>query len=85
MLNAKNLGIAAGIVSAVIVFFLTLLCSYNEYGKELFEFLEKIYPGYSISWLGSLVGALYAFIDGFFYFFCIAWLYNRLSQDHAKA
>lgn len=84
MLNAKSFGIAAGLVAAVLMFFLTILCMYNGYGKNLFEFFENIYPGYSISWQGSFIGALHAFIDGFLFFFLTAWLYNFFEQRKCK-
>ena len=34
------------------------------------------YPGYSVTWTGSLVGFVYGAITGALLGWCVAWLYN---------
>lgn len=42
-----------------------------------------LYRGYSISPSGSLIGLIWALIDGFIFGGMFAWLYNRLSTNTA--
>jgi undecaprenyl pyrophosphate phosphatase UppP len=64
-LNLKALGLSFGIVWAGAVFLSTLLSVPTGYGRGFLELLSSIYPGYSISWAGSVIGLVYAFVDGF--------------------
>lgn len=41
--------------------------------------IARVYRGYSISAIGSLIGLAWAFADGFIGGVIFAWLYNRLS------
>lgn len=41
--------------------------------------MTGIYLGYSTSWLGSIIGLVYGFADGFISLFLLAWIYNKLS------
>jgi hypothetical protein len=77
------LGTALGIVWGVSLFITTWLCYFTGYGKLFLEVLAKsIYPGYSISPLGSFLGLFYGFLDGFISASIIGWIYNKLSNLH---
>ena len=43
-------------------------------------FVGRVYPGYSISPLGSLVGLVWALVDGLIGGAIFAWLYNTLAD-----
>ena len=43
-------------------------------------FVGRVYLGYSISPLGSLVGLVWAFVDGLIGGAIFAWLYNTLAD-----
>ncbi len=43
-------------------------------------FISKIYRGYTITPLGSIIGFVWAFIDGAIGGVCIAWVYNKLAE-----
>lgn len=74
------LGIALGAVWGVLLFITTWLSYFTGYGKLFLEVLaQSIYPGYSISPLGSLLGLFYGFLDGFICASVIAWIYNKIS------
>ncbi len=73
-------GVSIGIVSGVSLFLITLLSYFTGYGKLFLETVAlSLYPGYSISPLGALVGLVYGFIDLFAVGIVFAWLYNKLS------
>lgn len=77
-LNAKALGLAAGILWGVCVFLATVWVMYMGGGEHL-VLLAKFYLGYSVSWVGAFVGLVYGFVDGFVCGFVLAWLYNRFA------
>ncbi len=77
-------GLSLGILSALFVALLTLAAMYGVAGgfPVWVELMEGTYGfiGYSISWLGVLLGALYGFIDGFVLGALGSCLYNRLHK-----
>ena len=75
------LGIALGFVWGILLFITTWLSYFTGYGKLFLEVLaQSIYPGYSISPLGSFLGLFYGFLDGFICASIIAWIYNKISN-----
>ena len=80
VLNAKNLGLAGGILWGVVLLVMTLISVWTGYGAGFLNAIAGIYPGYSIEYLGSVVGLVYGFVDGFIGLFVIAWLYNWLEK-----
>lgn len=81
-LSIKGMAIAGGIFWAIIVFLSTWLA---------ILFLEQVnnpaligriwYIGYDISPLGSLIGLIYGFIDGFICGAFLSWLYNCFCSE----
>jgi hypothetical protein len=47
--------------------------------------LRAYYPGYSVTWSGSLVGFFYGALTGAMIGWCVAWLYNILAGWRANA
>ncbi len=43
-------------------------------------FIGRVYLGYQISPLGSIIGFVWAFIDGLIAGAIFAWLYNRIAS-----
>ncbi len=80
-LNAKNFGLAFGILWGVFLFIMTLLSVFTGYGLDFFKILSSIYPGYKVSYLGSVVGLIYGFLDGFIGFYLFALIYNFLQKE----
>lgn len=76
------LGVSIGIVWGVSLFITTWLSFYTGYGKLFLDVLaDSIYPGYSISPLGSILGLIYGFLDGLISGSLIGYIYNKLSGD----
>jgi hypothetical protein len=46
--------------------------------------LRAYYPGYSVTWTGSLVGFFYGALTGALLGWCVAWLYNILASWRAE-
>lgn len=81
-LRPLALGIGLGTVWGVSLFITTWVSYFSGYGKLFLEVLaQSIYPGYSISPLGSFLGLFYGFFDGLISGFCIAWIYNKMVKE----
>jgi len=81
-LDAKALGLAAGILWGICVCFTTLWVIWRGGGEHL-ELLGKFYIGYSVSVGGAFLGLVYGFVDGFLGGWILAWLYNRFARATA--
>ncbi len=78
-LKPLALGISLGLVWGGSLFVTTWLSYYTGYGRLFLEVLaQSIYPGYTISPLGSLLGLFYGFLDGLVSAALIGWIYNRI-------
>lgn len=75
------LGLSLGIVWGGALFITTLLSYFTDYGKLFLEVVSSIYPGYSISPLGSFFGLFYGFVDLFISGILIGWIYNRIVRE----
>lgn len=80
-LRPVALGVAIGSVWGVSLFITTWISYYTGYGKLFLEVLaQSIYPGYTITPLGSFLGLLYGFADGFVSAALIGYIYNKLVK-----
>jgi hypothetical protein len=77
-LGVVSFGLAVGITSAVFVFFLGVAAALFDWGVPLAAILSSVYIGFGPTFVGSIAGAVWAFVDGFVAGLLIAWLYNRL-------
>lgn len=78
MLHPIKLGVAGGILWGLCMFLTTIISIYTGYAKQLLILMSDIYPGYTISGWGSLLGLVYGFLDLFIGLFLLAWIYNKL-------
>ncbi|MBI3090620.1 MAG: bacteriophage holin [Candidatus Tectomicrobia bacterium] len=79
-LNALNLGLAAGILWAAVMFVMTLISAGTGYSGEFLKMMSGIYPGYRVSVAGSIIGLIYGFVDGFVGLYLFGKLYNWLTR-----
>jgi hypothetical protein len=62
------------------LFVTTWISYYTGYGRLFLEVLaQSIYPGYTISPVGSLLGLFYGFLDGLISASFIGWIYNKIA------
>lgn len=81
-LGAVAQGISLGVVLALGVFVATnwlVLKGGEEIGPHL-SLLSQYFIGYRVTFLGSLIGATYAFVIGFFFGFTVAKVYNLIAS-----
>ena len=80
MLSVRAFGLTLGIFGAATMFFLAwwLILTGNAEGPT--TLFERIYIGYSYTPLGSLIGAVYGFVDFGIAGAIFAWLYNKINK-----
>lgn len=83
-LNVKAFGLSCGLVWGLGLFFLTWWIIIFEGNSTHSVFLSAIYRGYTISPVGSVIGLIWGFLDGWIGGLIFAWLYNRLTGETAK-
>ena len=79
-LNVKAFGLAVGIVWGVGMFVLGIIAMAFGYGDRFVEILSSLYIGYKATFLGSIVGAVWGFIDAGIGGIIVAWLYNKFAK-----
>jgi hypothetical protein len=77
-MNVKAAAIAAGILCGFLLFACTLLEAARGEGHTLGA-LSAVYPGYSVTYLGSVAGLVYGFVSGALIGAAFCWLYNRFG------
>ncbi|MCK4851631.1 MAG: hypothetical protein KAS86_00815 [Candidatus Omnitrophica bacterium] len=80
-LNVKAFALAAGIFWGVSVFALTWMGIWGYGSGEAASIVRSYYLGYSVTPLGSLIGAGYGFFDAGIGCAIFAFLYNRLAGN----
>ena len=84
--NEQGWGIAFGLLAALGLFFATVILVIkggDPPGPHL-SLLRVYFPGYSVTWFGSVVGFVYAFVVGYAVGRTIATIYNRLSPRQGQ-
>lgn len=78
-LNIKAFALACGILCGVGLFLLTwwLIVTGGSTGEK--TLIGRVYLGFCISPLGSIIGLVWAFVDGLIGGAIFAWLYNLIA------
>lgn len=79
--HEQGWGIVFGLVCGVGLLFATLVLVVKggpRPGAHL-GMLSVYFPGYSVTWLGSVIGFVYAFVAGYAIGRTVATIYNRLN------
>ncbi|MDD5044196.1 MAG: bacteriophage holin [Candidatus Omnitrophica bacterium] len=80
-LNVRALGLALGIVWSMCIFLLGIFAMSWGWGMKWLESISSFYIGYKATFLGSIIGAIWAFFDAGIGGVLIAWLYNKLNKQ----
>lgn len=75
-LSPCALAVAMGITWSLAVLIIGLAAMNFDYGKPFVELFSSLYLGYGATLKGSMIGALWALIDGFIAAVIFAWIYN---------
>ena len=79
-MSIRSVGLTTGIFGAITMFLLAwwLILSGNAEGP--ITLVERVYIGYSFTPMGSIIGALYGFVDWGIAGALFAWLYNLINK-----
>lgn len=80
--NVKALALTAAIFWGGALFFVTWWLIILGSGGVL-TFFDRMYPGYHVTPLGSVIGLLWGFVDGLICGAIFAWLYNLFAPKEA--
>ena len=83
-LDVKAFGLVCGLVWGIGLFLLTWWIIAFEGATVDVTFIGRIYRGYSVTPVGSVIGLAWAFFDGLIGGLIFAWLYNLLSEKMKK-
>ena len=80
MLSIRSVGLTLGIIGGASMFLLAwwLIIIGNAEGP--ITLLERMYIGYSFTPLGSVIGAIWGFVDFGIGGAIFAWLYNLINK-----
>lgn len=78
-LDVRKLGIAFGVAWALLTFLGGLVAAWFDWGVQLINLLGSIYLGFGPTFTGSLIGAVWGFVNGLIWGMIIAWVYNNIS------
>lgn len=83
-LNVKAFAMAAGLLWGFGLFALTWWIILFDGSTGEATIVGRIYRGYTISPIGSVIGLVYGFLDALIGGAVFAWLYNRfaVSREH---
>ena len=84
-LNERAWGIAFGLIAGIGLFVATnvLVLKGGENVGEHLGLLAIYFPGYRVTFLGSLAGFVYAFVLGYMLGRLVGWIYNRVAGASA--
>jgi len=77
--SPNALGVAIGVLWAAYVSFCGITAMFG-WGVALVDAISSLYIGYGPSIPGAIIGAVWAFVDGYIAGVVIGWLYNRLVK-----
>ncbi len=78
-LNVGKFGLAGGIVWGVSLFVMVFISMWTGWAQQFLNLVADVYPGFSITPAGAVIGLIWGFFDCFIGFSIFAWLYNKLS------
>ena len=79
-MSIRSVGLTAGIFGAASMFFLAWWLIFTGNAEGPITLFERIYIGYSFTPMGSVIGAVWGFVDFGIAGALFAWLYNCINK-----
>ena len=81
MISIRSFGLTTAIFGALSMFILTWWLIINGNAEGPITLFERIYIGYSFTPMGSIIGAVWGFVDLGIAGVIIAWLFNKINNN----
>jgi xanthine/uracil permease len=78
--DVKALGLSCGIVWGAAIFISGIASMLFDWATKFVDVFSGIYIGYNATFLGSVIGAAWGFVDGCIGGLLVAWLYNKFAK-----
>lgn len=78
--DVKALGLTLGIVWGAVMFILGIINMFLSWGGAIEELMSTLYIGYAPTFLGSIIGGIWGFIDAGIGGVIVGILYNKLAK-----
>ena len=75
-LHPISFALGLGVFWAIVLFCTGIIAMYTGYASGFVSAIGSLYIYYKATWMGSILGAVFGFIDLLIGGFIIAWLYN---------
>ena len=79
-LNVKAFALTCAILWALTMLLMTIFMVLRGDTCSFMDNFTSIYFGYTVSWVGAIIGTIWGFVDGLIGGAIFAWLYNKLSS-----
>ncbi|MFQ6017717.1 MAG: bacteriophage holin [Kiloniellaceae bacterium] len=79
-LDVLSFALAFGIAMAALVFLVGIVTWITGFWGGAVDITAKVYIGYAPTLLGSIIGGLWGFVEGFIFGALLAWLYNVVRR-----
>jgi hypothetical protein len=83
-LNVKAFALASSLIWGLGLFLLTWWIIAFEGATGDATLIGRVYRGYTITPLGSVIGLIWALVDGLIGGAILAWLYNRIVETSTQ-
>jgi hypothetical protein len=84
-LNIKAFALSCGIIWGSSILVLTFWLLILDSNGRIINDLGNIYIGYSLTWLGGVIGMIWGFVDGLISGAFFSWLYNKITEALLKS
>ena len=81
MISIRSFGLTTAIFGALAMFILTWWLIINGNAEGPITLFERIYIGYSFTPMGSIIGAVWGFVDLGIAGVIFAWLFNKINNN----
>ena len=81
MISIQSFGLTTAIFGALSMFILTWWLIINGNAEGPITLFERIYIGYSFTPMGSIIGAVWGFVDLGIAGVIFAWLFNKINNN----
>ena len=79
-----KIAVALGLAAALWIFVLGLLGMWFGYGLSMIHMLGSVYIGFEATWLGSVIGAAWAFAKTFLFIVVAGFMYCGITRCCGK-